>query len=107
MTSVIAIHGGAGVVRRDRPGARNLAGLERALDAGYENLKAGRSAIEAVTAAVMVLEDDPLFNAGRGASFNSNGEIEMDASIMEGATLRAGAVPQCGASGTRCSRRER
>ena len=89
---VIAIHGGAGVMRRDKPGPANRAGLERALDAGYEVLKAGGSAIEAVTAAVVVLEDDPLFNAGRGGSLNTDGDVEMDASIMEGAELRAGAV---------------
>jgi len=79
-------------MRRDKPGPANRAGLALALDAGYEILKTGKSAIEAVTAAVMVLEDDPLFNAGRGASLNSDGEAEMDASIMEGAKLRAGAV---------------
>jgi L-asparaginase / beta-aspartyl-peptidase len=79
-------------MRRDKPSVRNRQGLERALEAGYEILTAGRSAIEAVTAAVMVLEDDPLFNAGRGGSLNSDGDVEMDASIMEGAELRAGAV---------------
>jgi isoaspartyl peptidase/L-asparaginase-like protein (Ntn-hydrolase superfamily) len=92
MKPVIAIHGGAGVMRRDKPGPANRAGLERALEAGYEILRTGRSAIEAVTAAVMVLEDDPLFNAARGGSLNSDGDVEMDASIMEGAKLRAGAV---------------
>jgi L-asparaginase / beta-aspartyl-peptidase len=92
MKPVIAIHGGAGVMRRDKPGAANRAGLERALDAGYELLRTGKSCIEAVTAAVMVLEDDPLFNAARGGSLNSDGDVEMDASIMEGAKLRAGAV---------------
>jgi L-asparaginase / beta-aspartyl-peptidase len=92
MKPVIAVHGGAGVMRRDKPGPANRAGLERALDAGYAILKAGRSAIDAVTAAVLVLEDDPLFNAARGGSLNSDGDVEMDASIMEGAKLRAGAV---------------
>ena len=92
MKPVIAIHGGAGVMRRDKPGPANRAGLERALETGYEILRTGRSAIEAVTAAVMVLEDDPLFNAARGGSLNSDGDVEMDASIMEGAQLRAGAV---------------
>jgi beta-aspartyl-peptidase (threonine type) len=92
MKPVIAIHGGAGVMRRDKPGAANRAGLERALEAGYEVLRTGRSSIDAVTAAVMVLEDDPLFNAARGGSLNSDGDVEMDASIMEGAKLRAGAV---------------
>jgi isoaspartyl peptidase/L-asparaginase-like protein (Ntn-hydrolase superfamily) len=92
MKPVIAIHGGAGVVRRDKPGARHKHVLGRALDAGYEILKQGRSSLDAVTAAVLVLEDSPLFNAGRGSCFNADGQIEMDASIMDGADLRAGAV---------------
>jgi len=92
MTPVIAIHGGAGVLRADRAGHRHRAVLHQALQAGYEILKKGQSAIDAVAAAVVVLEDSPLFNAGRGSSFNTDGEIEMDASIMDGATLRAGAV---------------
>ena len=92
MKAVIAIHGGAGVMRRDKPGPANRAGLERALDAAYEILRTGKSATDAVTAAVVVLEDDPLFNAARGGSLNSDGDVEMDASIMEGAKLRAGAV---------------
>jgi L-asparaginase / beta-aspartyl-peptidase len=89
---VIAIHGGAGVLRADRPGAQHRAALEQAVDAGYEVLKKGGTSLDAVCAAVVALEDDPLFNAGRGSCFNADGEIEMDASIMEGATLRAGAV---------------
>jgi len=88
---VIALHGGAGVLRADRPGARHRAVLKRALEVGYECLTR-KTAIDAVAAAVVVLEDSPLFNAGRGSSFNTDGEIEMDASIMDGATLRAGAV---------------
>ena len=89
---VIAIHGGAGVRRADRPGARHRAVLREALDAGYELLRRNASSLAAVAAAAVVLEDSPLFNAGRGSSFNSDGEVEMDASIMDGATLRAGAV---------------
>ncbi|HEU4353404.1 MAG TPA: isoaspartyl peptidase/L-asparaginase [Burkholderiales bacterium] len=92
MSPVIAIHGGAGVLRADKPGARHRAALEQALDAGYEILKRNQSSLDAVATAVVVLEDSPLFNAGRGSSFNTDGEIEMDASIMDGATLRAGAV---------------
>jgi beta-aspartyl-peptidase (threonine type) len=92
VTIAIAIHGGAGVLRSDKPGARQRAVLKQALEAGYEVLKRGESSVNAVAAAVVVLEDSPLFNAGRGSSFNSDGEIEMDASIMEGATLRAGGV---------------
>jgi beta-aspartyl-peptidase (threonine type) len=88
MRPVIAIHGGAGVIRADKPGAAHGALLEQALEAAYEQ----KTALDAVAAAVVVLEDSPLFNAGRGSSFNAEGEIEMDASIMDGATLRAGAV---------------
>jgi beta-aspartyl-peptidase (threonine type) len=91
VTPVIAIHGGAGVLRADRPGARHRAVLKHALELGYECLTR-KTAIDAVAAAVVVLEDSPLFNAGRGSSFNTDGEIEMDASIMDGAALRAGAV---------------
>lgn len=92
MKPVIVIHGGAGVLRADKPSARQRAVLEQALEAGYEILTGGGKGLDAVAAAVVVLEDSPLFNAGRGSSFNSDGEIEMDASIMDGATLRAGAV---------------
>jgi isoaspartyl peptidase/L-asparaginase-like protein (Ntn-hydrolase superfamily) len=84
----VAIHGGAGVMRRDKPGEPQRAALERALEAAL----AEKTALDAVVAAVLVLEDSPLFNAGRGSCFNAEGEIEMDASIMDGATLRAGAV---------------
>ena len=92
MIPVIAIHGGAGVLHADKPGARHRAVLKQALDAGYGILKRDQSSLDAVAAAVVVLEDSPLFNAGRGSSFNTDGEIEMDASIMDGAMLRAGAV---------------
>ena len=92
MKPVLAIHGGAGVLRADQPGARHRAALRRALDSAYELLLQGKTSLDAVAAAVVVLEDSPLFNAGRGSSFNADGEIEMDASIMDGATLRAGAV---------------
>ncbi|HEU4441254.1 MAG TPA: isoaspartyl peptidase/L-asparaginase [Burkholderiales bacterium] len=88
MRPVIAIHGGAGVMRRDKPGEQQRAVLRRALEAAYEQ----KTALDAVTAAVVVLEDSPLFNAGRGSCFNADGEIEMDASVMEGERLRAGAV---------------
>ena len=92
MPIVIAIHGGAGVLRADKPGASQRAVLKQALEAGYEVLERGEPSLDAVAAAVVVLEDSPLFNAGRGSSFNSDGEIEMDASIMDGAARRAGAV---------------
>jgi len=88
MRPVIAIHGGAGVMRRDKPGPQQLAVLKQALEAAYRQ----KTAIDAVTAAVTILEDSPLFNAGRGSCFNADGEIEMDAAVMEGERLRAGAV---------------
>lgn len=88
---VIAIHGGAGVLRGEGT-ARHRAGLGRALQAGWKILDAGGASLDAVTAAVVALEDDPLFNAGRGAAYNAEAEHELDAAIMDGATLRAGAV---------------
>jgi L-asparaginase / beta-aspartyl-peptidase len=92
----LAIHGGAGTIERGkitREKEREYrAGLERALTAGYEILKRGGSSLDATEAAVRVLEDDPLFNAGRGSVFTSAGTNEMDASIMDGKTLKAGAV---------------
>ncbi|MEN3353402.1 MAG: L-asparaginase / beta-aspartyl-peptidase [Betaproteobacteria bacterium] len=92
----LAIHGGAGTMPRvelkGRREARYASGLQAALRAGHDVLQRGGSSIDAVTAAVVVLEDDPLFNAGRGAVLNEAGGHELDASIMDGATLRAGAV---------------
>jgi len=92
---VLAIHGGAGVVREglsaeDEAAAR--AALERALRAGHARLAEGAPALEAVTAAITVLEDDPAFNAGRGAVFTHDGHNELDASLMDGRAGRAGAV---------------
>ena len=91
----IAIHGGAGAIARRKmtPAAekRYHAGLARALEAGYETLKNG-AALDAVCAAVVALEDSPLFNAGRGACYNTDEKHELDASVMDGASLRAGAV---------------
>ena len=88
------MHGGAGVAPRlsARRELAYRAGLEHALQAGYQVLQSGGTSLDAVTAAVVVLEDDPLFNAGRGAVYNAAGRHELDASIMDGATLRAGAV---------------
>ena len=92
----IAVHGGAGdlpphELTPDRERAYH-AGLERALRAGHEILAAGGSSLDAVVAAVQVLEDDPLFNAGRGAVIAASGICELDASLMDGRDLRAGAV---------------
>src|SRR5437867_13338679 len=92
----LAIHGGAGTIERSNMTPERereyRAGLERALTAGYEILKRGGSSLDASEAAVRVLEDDPHFNAGRGSVFTSAGTNEMDASIMDGRTLKAGAV---------------
>src|SRR5436853_6150878 len=92
----LVIHGGAGTIERSKMTPEKerdyRAGLERALTAGYEILKRGGSSLDATEAAVRVLEDDPHFNAGRGSVFTSAGTNEMDASIMDGNTLKAGAV---------------
>src|ERR1041385_2719801 len=92
----LVIHGGAGTIERSKmtpEGEREYrAGLERALAAGYEILKRGGSSLDATESAVRVLEDDPHFNAGKGAVFTSAGTNEMDAAIMDGSTLRAGTV---------------
>src|SRR6266513_4158745 len=92
----LVIHGGAGTIERSKITPERereyRAGLERALAAGYEILKRGGSSLDATEAAVRVLEDDPHFNAGRGSVFTSAGTNEMDASIMDGKTLKAGAI---------------
>jgi L-asparaginase / beta-aspartyl-peptidase len=92
----LAIHGGAGAMPRRKmtpaAAARYKAGLARALEAGYAVLARHGTALDAVCAAVVELEDAPLFNAGRGACFNTDEKHELDASVMDGATLRAGAV---------------
>lgn len=92
----IAIHGGAGTLSLDdlSPAATRpyREGLERALAAGLVLLERGGAALDAVVAAVQVLEQDPLFNAGRGAVLAADGSVELDASIMDGRDLRAGAV---------------
>lgn len=92
----IAIHAGAGTMSRDEitpeQEAAIRAELEEAVRAGHRVLSRGGSSLQAVQAAVNVLEDSPRFNAGRGAVFNAEGENELDASVMDGATLNAGAV---------------
>jgi len=99
----LAIHGGAGTLpRAETSGDRELryrAGLAAALDAGFAVLQAAGTSLDAVTRAVMVLEDNPLFNAGHGAVFTLDGHNELDAAIMDGSTLRAGAV--CGVTHVR------
>lgn len=91
MTIALVIHGGAGFVKPDEYDF-HLEGVEAAAEAGRQALLAGKSALEAVEIAVTVLEDHPAFDAGRGSVLNSAGEIEVDAMIMDGLTLRAGAV---------------
>lgn len=92
----LVIHGGAGVIERKNMSpeldAEYRATLQRALDAGYAVLEKGGTSLDAVLAAVTIMEDSPLFNAGKGAVLNADGFCEMDASIMNGATLQAGAV---------------
>ena len=94
----LAIHGGAGTLPRAESGGerelRYRAGLAAALDAGYAVLEARGTSLDAVTRAVMVLEDNPLFNAGLGSVFTLDGHNELDAAIMDGRTLNAGSV--CG-----------
>lgn len=92
----IAIHGGAGTITRasmtPEREAEYRSALERALKAGYAILQDHGSSLDAAEAAVRVMEDSPLFNAGKGAVFTSAGTNELDAAIMDGATLKAGAV---------------
>jgi beta-aspartyl-peptidase (threonine type) len=92
----IAIHGGAGTILRENMTAEREAAIRDALEEaarrGHAALSEGRPALEAVVAAIRVLEDAPEFNAGRGAVLTNEGTVEMDASIMDGRTLNAGAV---------------
>jgi beta-aspartyl-peptidase (threonine type) len=92
----LAVHGGAGSIpRRELSSERHHRyrnGLEAALDEGYRVLERSGSSLDAVTAAVRTLEDDAMFNAGRGAALTRDGSAELDASIMDGRQQRAGAV---------------
>lgn len=92
----LVIHGGAGTIRRENMTPEREAAIRgkmsEALEAGSAVLEAGGSAVEAVEATIVVMEDSPLFNAGKGAVFTHEGANELDASIMEGHTLNAGAV---------------
>jgi L-asparaginase / beta-aspartyl-peptidase len=94
----LAIHGGAGTLpRAETSGERERKyreGLGDALDAGFAVLQAGGTSLDAVTRAVVLLEDNPLFNAGHGSVFTLDGRNELDAAIMDGSNLKAGAV--CG-----------
>lgn len=96
MAIAIAIHGGAGLSNNARLSADRQSACEgaltKAVQSGYQILRAGGTAIEAVIASVISLEDCPLFNAGKGSVFSAEGRNEMDASIMDGTTLAAGAL---------------
>jgi len=93
---MLVVHGGAGTIRRqDMTPAQDSAyraTLTQAIRAGYDVLRRGGSSLDAVTAVITVLEDSPLFNAGKGAVLTNAGTVELDAAIMDGAALRAGAV---------------
>ncbi len=95
-TVAIAIHAGSGTIRKeDFTESRELevrATLQRAVTAGHQILTSGGSSLDAVTLAITILEDSPHFNAGKGAVFNAEGKNELDASIMDGSNLSAGAV---------------
>jgi beta-aspartyl-peptidase (threonine type) len=89
--TAIIVHGGAGTISADRHD-RCRAGVRAGAEAGHAVLEAGGSALDAVVAAVRVLEDDPEFNAGTGSALTRDGTVETDASVMEGHTQRVGAV---------------
>ena len=96
-TPAILVHGGAGNLGPDDPasygpGAPRLAGVRAAAAAAWQLLAGGGSALDAVETAVRLLEDDPTYNAGTGACLTAAGDVELDASIMDGATLRCGGV---------------
>src|SRR6266498_78965 len=93
---VLVIHGGAGTILKSQMTPEKekayQQGLNDALQTGYDILSKGGTALDAVEASIKVLEDNPLFNAGKGAVFTNEGKNELDASIMDGKTLKAGAV---------------
>ncbi len=92
----LVIHGGAGTILKknmtDEKEAAYREQLNKALQTGYDILSVGGTSLDAIEATIMVMEDSPLFNAGKGAVFTNDGKNEMDASIMDGKTLEAGAV---------------
>lgn len=92
----LVIHGGAGAMKRHKRTAEReqpyMQALAQSLTAGYAVLQAGGTSVEAVIAAIVVMEDSPLFNAGKGSVFSHAGRNELEASIMEGATRKAGAI---------------
>jgi beta-aspartyl-peptidase (threonine type) len=91
MQPSIIVHGGAGDISPDLHDAFRE-GTHRAVEAGWDQLAAGRSALDAVEAAIIVMEDDEAFDAGRGSFLNADGQVELDAGFMEGTELGVGAV---------------
>jgi len=101
---LMVIHGGAGTILKSQmtPEKEKAyhAALTLALQTGYNKIKAGETSLNAVEAAVRIMEDSPLFNAGKGAVFTNEGRNELDAAIMDGNTLKAGSVAGVTLSGT-------
>jgi len=93
----VVVHGGAWAFPDEMDGP-SLLGVQRASQRGFAVLTSGGTAVDAVVAAVSVLEEDPAFDAGRGSALNSDGNVEMDALLVDGHSMRAGAV--CGVSNT-------
>lgn len=93
---VLVVHGGAGAIARDKiaPDQEKAykAAITEALQAGYQDIKQGKTSLDAIVSAIETMENNPIFNAGKGAVFTNQGKNEMDASIMDGATRKAGAV---------------
>ena len=96
----LAIHGGAGTILKEdmTPELEEAyqTGLRQAMDAGFAVLEQGGSALNAIKATIVILEDNVLFNAGRGSVFTKKGVQEMDAAVMDGRTLEAGSVRPVG-----------
>ena len=94
----VVLHGGAGVIERKtmtkEAEAAYRAGLTKAIQAAADVLNRGGSSLDAIEAAIRIMEDDPMFNAGKGAVFTADGKNELDAAIMDGATMKAGAVAE-------------
>jgi beta-aspartyl-peptidase (threonine type) len=90
-SATLLVHGGAWAIPADAAAA-HLAGVRRALETGYALLSRGASALDAVEAAVTVLEDDPTFDAGRGSFLTSDGRVQLDALLMDGGRMKAGGV---------------
>lgn len=95
MKAIIVVHGGAGVIPESRVQAK-LQGVKRSLLAAAISLRKCKNAKTAVCTAVAIMEDDPVMNAGYGSVLNEDGQVEMDAAVMEGKDLRLGGVVNVG-----------